>query len=196
MARAAGVHREVSRVTEKAMRGDLDFEDSLRQRTALLKGLTTDQLEAVRIKLSLSEGAVELVETLKRLGFKLGVVSGGFGFYAESLKDHLGLDFAYANKLEIKDGVVTGRIEGDIIDDAAKARIVNTVASEMRVPLDQTVAVGDGANDRLMLGQAGLGIAYNAHAGVARSAVMNVGKTRLMNILYTLGISEEDITGG
>ena len=192
MARVAGVHREVSRVTEKAMRGDLDFEDSLRQRTALLKGLTLAQLEDIRKDLVLSDGAVELVDTLKELGYKLGVVSGGFSFFAESLKDHLGLDFAYANTLDIKDGVLTGKIKGDIVDDAAKARIVNRVAAESGVPLDQTVAVGDGANDRLMLGQAGLGIAYNAHAGVTRSAVMNVGRNRLMNILYTLGITEEE----
>ncbi len=196
MARVAGVYREVSRVTEKAMRGDLDFEDSLRQRTALLKGLTLEQLEGIRKDLALSDGAAELVGTLKNRGYAVGVVSGGFGFFADSLKDHLGLDFAFANKLDIKDGVLTGKIKGDIVDDAAKAKIVNTVAAEMGIHLDQTVAIGDGANDKLMLGQAGLGIAYNAHAGVARSAVMSVGRNRLMNILYTLGITEEDILGG
>ncbi|MCK4776026.1 MAG: phosphoserine phosphatase SerB, partial [Candidatus Krumholzibacteria bacterium] len=194
MARLAGVHEEVARVTEKTMRGDIDFEDSLRQRTALMKGLTLDRLAEVRDSMDVSVGARELIATLKRLGYKLGVVSGGFTYFAEHLKQQLGLDFAFANELETKDGALTGRLDGEIIDDAKKAKLLNRVSKEMGILLDQTVAIGDGANDRLMLGQAGLGIAYNAHKGLRRSASMSLGRTRLMNILYILGINEDDIS--
>lgn len=193
MARVAGVYDEVSRVTQKAMRGDLDFEDSLRQRTALLKGLAVKELEKIRDRMKISEGARDLTATLRKLGYKLGVVSGGFSFFADHLMAVLELDFAYANRLDIKGGVLTGRITGDIIDDARKARLVNKVTRDMGILLDQAVAIGDGANDRLMLGQAGLGIAYNAHRGVEKAASMNLGHTRLMNILYVLGINEEDV---
>jgi phosphoserine phosphatase len=194
LARAAGVFEEVSRVTEKAMRGDLDFEDSLRQRVALLKGLTGADLERVRDAMPISEGAEHLVATLKSLGYTVGVVSGGFTFFAEHLAGHLGLDFAFANTLEVKNGVVTGNLVGDIVDGAAKAKIVNTVAGERGVMLDQTVAVGDGVNDSLMLGQAGLGIAYNAKSKLVQVASMNLGRTRLRNILYILGVTDDDIT--
>ncbi len=194
MARAAGVHDEVSRVTEKAMRGDIDFEDSLRQRTALMKGLKLDQLKEIRDGMRISEGARDLIATLKRLGYKMGVVSGGFTFFADHLRDQLGLDFAFANELDMKADALTGRLRGEIIDDAQKAKLVNRVSREMGVLLDQTVAVGDGANDRLMLGQAGLGIAYNAHPGLERSASASLGRSRLMNILYILGVNESDIS--
>lgn len=194
MARAAGVFDEVSRVTEKAMRGDIDFEDSLRQRTALMKGLRMDQLIAIRDSMKISEGAAELIATLKQLGYKLGVVSGGFRFFADHLRDLLGLDFSHANTLEMKKDTLTGRLEGEVIDDAAKAKLVNRVSKELGILLDQTVAIGDGANDRLMLGQAGLGIAYNAQKGVAAAASGSFGRTRLMNILYILGINEDDIS--
>jgi len=194
MAKVAGVHDEVSRVTQKAMRGDIDFEDALRQRVALMKGLDTKQLAEIRVTMKVSEGARDLVTILKRLGYKLGVVSGGFTYFADHLKSELGLDFAFANQLVTKNDALTGRLEGDIIDDAMKARLVNRVCKDMRVLLDQTVAIGDGANDRLMLGQAGLGIAYNAHSGLQQAASVNLGHTRLMNILYILGINEDDIS--
>jgi phosphoserine phosphatase len=193
LARAAGVFDEVSRVTEKAMRGDLDFEDSLRQRVALLKGLKEGDLERVRDEMRISEGAEHLVGTLKSLGYAVGVVSGGFTFFASHLAERLGLDFAFANTLEVKSGVVTGGLVGDIVDGAAKAKIVNTVAGERGVMLDQTVAVGDGVNDSLMLGQAGLGIAYNAKSKLVQVASMNLGRARLRNILYILGVTEDDI---
>lgn len=196
MARAAGVFDEVSRVTEKAMRGDLDFEDALRQRVALLRGLSVDDLERVRDAVKVSEGAEHLVATLKSLGYAVGVVSGGFKFFADHLAERLGLDFAFANELEIKDGTVTGRLRGEIIDGAAKAKIVNTVAGERGIMLDQTVAVGDGMNDSLMLGQAGLGIAYNAKSRLSQMASMNLGRARLRNILYILGVTEDDINNG
>jgi phosphoserine phosphatase len=191
MAKRAGVLKEVSRITEKAMRGDLDFEEALRQRVALLKGLRVKDLEAVRKEMKLSEGAEELVSTLKGLGFKLGLVSGGFHFFADVLKKRLGLDFAFANHLEIKKGVVTGKLLGKVVDNAYKAKVVHEVSEVEGILLDQTVAIGDGANDVLMLGQAGLGIAYNAKERLRKAASMSVGRARLKNILYLLGISEE-----
>ena len=193
MARRAGVFKEVSRITEKARRGDLDFEDSLIQRVALLKGLKMKELERIRSEMRLSEGAEELVRTLKRLGYKLGLVSGGFHYFVDFLKERLELDFAYANELEIKKSALTGRILGKIVDNAEKAKIVNLVSSQEGILLDQTVAIGDGANDSLMLGQAGLGIAYNAKKELERVANMSLGRARLRNILYILGITEEEI---
>ena len=191
MAKRAGVLKEVSRITEKAMRGDLDFEEALRQRVALLKGLRVKDLEEIRKGMKLSEGAEELVSTLKGLGFKLGVVSGGFHYFADLLKKRLDLDFAFANQLEIKKGVVTGKLLGKVVDNAYKAKVVHEVSDAEGILLDQTVAIGDGANDVLMLGQAGLGIAYNAKERLRKAASMSVGRARLKNILYLLGISEE-----
>ena len=193
MAQRAGVFKEVSRITEKAIRGDIDFEESLTQRVALLKGLKVGELEKIRKEMKLSEGAEDLVDTLKRLGFKLGLVSGGFDYFSDYLKEKLGLDFSYANQLEIKNGALTGKVSGKIVDNTYKAKIVNMVSSEQGVLLDQTVAIGDGANDVLMLGQAGLGIAYNAKEKLERAANMSLGRARLKNILYILGISEEEM---
>jgi phosphoserine phosphatase len=193
MARRAGVFKEVSRITEKAKRGDLDFEEALAQRVALLKGLKVEELEKIRNEMKLSEGAEDLVMTLKQLGFKQGVVSGGFNYFTDYLKEKLGLDFAFSNQLEIKNGALTGRVLGNIVDGPYKAKIVNMVSSEEGILLDQTVAIGDGANDVLMLGQAGLGIAYNAKWKLERVANMSVGRARLRNILYILGITEEEM---
>lgn len=193
MAQQAGVFKEVSRITEKAMRGDIDFEESLTQRVALLKGLRVEELEKIRNEMKLSEGAEDLVNTLKKLGFRLGLVSGGFDYFSDFLKKKLGLDFSYANQLEIKNGALTGKVLGKIVDNTYKAKIVNMVSEEEGVLLDQTVAIGDGANDVLMLGQAGLGIAYNAKEKLQRAASMSLGRARLRNILYILGISEEEM---
>jgi phosphoserine phosphatase len=193
MAQKAGVFKEVSRITEKAIRGDIDFEESLTQRVALLKGLKVEELEKIRKDMKLSAGAEDLVDTLKRLGFKLGLVSGGFDYFSDFLREKLSLDFSYANQLEIKNGVLTGKVLGKIVDNTYKAKIVNMVSSEEGVLLDQTVAIGDGANDVLMLGQAGLGIAYNAKEKLERVANMSLGRARLRNILYILGISEEEM---
>jgi phosphoserine phosphatase len=193
MARRAGVFKEVSRITEKAKRGDLDFEEALIQRVALLKGLKIEELEKIRNEMILSEGAEDLVMTLKQLGFKQGVVSGGFNYFTDYLKEKLGLDFAFSNQLEIKNGTLTGRVLGNIVDGPYKAKIVNMVSNQEGILLDQTVAIGDGANDVLMLGQAGLGIAYNAKWKLERVANMSVGRARLRNILYILGITEEEM---
>ena len=193
MAQRAGVFKEVSRITEKAIRGDIDFEESLTQRVALLKGLRVGELEKIRNDMKLSEGAEDLVNTLKKLGFRLGLVSGGFDYFSDFLREKLGLDFSYANQLEIKNGSLTGKVLGKIVDNTYKAKIVNMVSEEEGVLLDQTVAIGDGANDVLMLGQAGLGIAYNAKEKLERAANMSLGRARLRNILYILGISEEEM---
>jgi phosphoserine phosphatase len=193
MARRAGVLKEVGRITEKAKRGDLDFEEAIIQRVALLKGLKVEELEKIKSEMKLSEGAEELIATLKRLGYKQGLVSGGFHYFTDFLKDRLGLDFAFANQLEIRNGALTGRVLGNIVDGPYKAKIVNSVSNEEGVLLDQTVAIGDGANDVLMLGQAGLGIAYNAKGKIERVANMSVGRARLKNILYILGISEGEM---
>ena len=193
MAERAGVLKEVSRITEKVRRGDLDFEEALVQRVALLRGLKVRELEKIRGEMRLSEGAEKLITTLKRSGYKLGVVSGGFRYFADYLKERMGLDFAYANQLEIKNDKLTGKVLGQIVDNAYKAKIVNMVSTEEGVLLDQTVAIGDGANDVLMLGQAGLGIAYNAKERLERAANMSLGRARLKNILYILGFSEEEM---
>jgi phosphoserine phosphatase len=176
MARSAGVWEEVSRITEKAMRGDLDFADSMMQRVALLKGLRLEDLERVRDQMSLSEGADALVATLKRFGYKVGLVSGGFHFFADFLRERLHLDFVFANELEIKNGFLTGKLLSTVVDDAEKAKILNRFSREQGILLDQTVAIGDGANDVLMLGQAGLGIAYNAKRKLDHVAQMSLGE--------------------
>ena len=193
MARKAGVHREVARITEKAMRGDFDFEESLRQRVAMLKGLALDEVMDIRNHMMLSEGADELLTTLKWLGFKLGIVSGGFDIFADYLKDRFNLDFAFANQLDFKSGALTGKLSGDIVDAAQKARILNQVACDLVIPLDQVVAIGDGANDALMLTQAGLGIAYNAKKGLDRVANVALSEANFNHVFHLLGISEEDI---
>ena len=193
MARKAGVHREVARITDKAMRGDFDFEESLRQRVAMLKGLVLDEVMGIRNQMILSPGADELLTTLKWLGFKLGIVSGGFDIFAGYLKDRFSLDFAFANRLETKNGALTGKVQGDIVDAAQKARLVNQVACDMGIPLDQVVAIGDGANDSLMLTQAGLGIAYNAKEALDRVANVALSKARFNHVFHLLGISDEDI---
>ena len=193
MARKAGVFQEVSRITEKAMRGDFDFEESLIQRVALLKGLTEEKLIEIRDGLRLSEGIKELLVTLQWLGYKTGIVTGGFDFFADHFKETLKFDFAFANHLEIKDGALTGKVTGNIIDAAEKARIVSQTACSLGIPLDQIIVVGDGANDSLMLGQAGLGIAYNAKPALDRVADVSLGRDRFKSVFHLLGITDENI---
>ncbi len=193
MARRAGVGREVARITEKAMRGDFDFEQSLIQRVALLKGLKLAELEDIRQNLPLSPGVAELTATLKWLGYKLGVVTGGFDFFAEHLRQRLSLDFAFANRLEIRDGALTGKVLGQVIDAVGKAQLVNQTAREQGIMLDQVVVVGDGANDALMLGQAGLGIAYNAKRALDKVANVALGRHGLANLFHLLGVTDDDV---
>ncbi|NBM14765.1 phosphoserine phosphatase SerB [Streptomyces sp. GC420] len=189
----AGCEEEVAEVTARAMRGELDFEQSLHARVALLEGLDASVVEKVRAEVRLTPGARTLIRTLKRLGYQVGVVSGGFTQVTDDLRERLGLDFASANTLEIVDGKLTGRVTGDIVDRAGKARLLRRFAAEAGVPLEQTVAIGDGANDLDMLNAAGLGVAFNAKPVVREAAHTAVNFPFLDTVLYLLGITREEV---
>ncbi|MFC1505059.1 phosphoserine phosphatase SerB [Thermodesulfobacteriota bacterium] len=184
---------EIARITQKAMRGDIEFEDALKQRIALIKGVSINILNDIKNSIVLSNGVSELIKVLKYLGYKIGIITGGFSFFADQLKKDLELDYSFANELEIKDEKITGNLSGPIIDAQAKARILNKTAFKNNIPLDQVVAIGDGANDSLMLGQAGLGIAYNAKKTLKKIANTTIQKNKLKNILILLGITEGDL---
>ncbi|MQY16432.1 Phosphoserine phosphatase [Streptomyces sp. RB5] len=189
----AGCEDEVAEVTARAMRGELDFEQSLHARVALLAGLDASVVDKVRAQVRLTPGARTLVRTLKRLGYQVGVVSGGFTQVTDELKERLGLDFAAANTLEITDGKLTGRVTGEIVDRAGKARLLKSFAAQAGVPLAQTVAIGDGANDLDMLNAAGLGVAFNAKPLVREAAHTAVNVPFLDTVLYLLGITREEV---
>ncbi|MFE3326189.1 phosphoserine phosphatase SerB [Streptomyces sp. NPDC059176] len=189
----AGCEAEVAAVTAAAMRGELDFEQSLHARVALLAGLDASVVEKVRTEVRLTPGARTLIRTLKRLGFQVGVVSGGFTQVTDDLKERLGLDFASANTLEIVDGKLTGRVIGEIVDRAGKARLLRRFSAEAGVPLSQTVAIGDGANDLDMLNAAGLGVAFNAKPVVRKAADTAVNVPFLDAVLYLLGVTREEV---
>ena len=193
LAEHAGCGAEVAAITEAAMAGELDFEQSLRRRVALLEGLPVSALDDVRDGLELTPGARTLVRTLKRLGFVLAIVSGGFTQITDNLSAELGIDYAHANTLEIVDGRLTGRLLGEIVDRAGKAHALEHFAQQAGVPLSQTVAVGDGANDLDMLAHAGLGIAFNAKPVVRQAADTAVSVPYLDAVLFLLGITREEI---
>ena len=194
LARRAGCAGAVAKVTESAMRGELDFATSLRERTALLAGLDAGMLDEVRRELVLTPGARTLIRTLKRLGYKCGIVSGGFTSVIEPLAADLGIDYVAANTLEIADGKLTGRVLDPIIDRDGKTATLREFADRAGVPLSQTVAVGDGANDLGMIGAAGLGVAFNAKPVVRDAADTALNVPYLDAILYLLGISRESVT--
>ena len=160
LAKMAGVGEEVDRITESAMRGEMDFKESFRRRVALLKGLKQEQLHGITETLPLTDGADLVTRTLKRLGYKLGILSGGFTFVGEYLKEKLGFDYVYANELDMVDGVVTGKVTGDIVDGEKKAGLLRELAQREDLSIEQTIAVGDGANDLPMISIAGLGVAF------------------------------------
>ncbi|MEU6852111.1 phosphoserine phosphatase SerB [Actinacidiphila alni] len=189
----AGCEAEVAQVTAAAMRGELDFEQSLHARVALLAGLDASVVDKVRSEVRLTPGARTLIRTLKRLGYQVGVVSGGFTQVTDDLKSRLGLDFAAANTLEVVDGRFTGKVIGPIVDRAGKARLLRSFAEQAGVPLSQTVAIGDGANDLDMLNAAGLGVAFNAKPVVRQAADTAVTVPFLDTVLYLLGITREEI---
>jgi phosphoserine phosphatase len=193
LAARAGVGAEVRAVTEQAMAGEMDFAESLRSRVALLAGLSQANVEAVRDGLTLTQGAATFVRTLRRLGFHVGMVSGSFTILTDRFITELGLEFAAANELEIVDGVVTGRVLGEIVDRAGKAAALRRFAEQYGVPMSQTVAVGDGANDIDMLEAAGLGIAFNAKAALRAAADTSVNLPYLESVLFVLGISRGEI---
>lgn len=188
-----GTRAAVEQITARAMRGELDFADSLRARVAMLEGLDAAVLDQVGASLVLTPGARTTVRTLKRLGYRCGIVSGGFTQVTRHLVDELDLDFVAANTLEVVDGVLTGRVLGEIVDRPGKARALERFAHESGVALSQTVAVGDGANDIDMLSVAGLGIAFNAKPMVAQIADTTLNQPYLDPVLFILGISREEI---
>ena len=193
LAERAGQGPEVAKVTEAAMRGELDFEASLRQRVALLAGLSADAVDNVRRAITLTPGARTLVRTLKRLDHEVGIVSGGFTQVTDSLVADLGLDYAAANTLEIVDGRLTGGLVGPVVDRAGKAAALERFAAAAGVPLSQTVAIGDGANDLDMLTTAGLGVAFNAKPVVREAAQVSLNVRYLDAILFLLGITREEV---
>lgn len=189
----AGCEEKVAEVTGAAMRGELDFEQSLHARVALLKGLDASVVDKVRSEVRMTPGARTLVRTLKRLGYQVGIVSGGFTQVTDDLQERLGLDFASANTLEIQEGKLTGRVTGEIVDRAGKARLLRRFAEQAGVPLSQTVAIGDGANDLDMLNAAGLGVAFNAKPMVREAAHTAVNVPFLDTVLYLLGITRDEV---
>ncbi|MGH3369965.1 MAG: phosphoserine phosphatase SerB [Nocardioidaceae bacterium] len=193
LAEHAGCLRQVAAVTEAAMRGDLDFEQSLRDRVALLEGLDATALDAVYESIVLAPGARTMVRTLKRLGYRFAIVSGGFTQITDRIADDLGIDFAAANELEVVDGRLTGRIVGPVVDRAGKADALRRFAAQAGVTAGATIAVGDGANDLDMLSAAGLGIAFNAKPVVQQAADTSVNVPYLDAIIYLLGISREEV---
>jgi phosphoserine phosphatase len=193
LAEAAGTAGEVKAITASAMAGEIDFETSLRRRVRTLAGLDESTVAAARERMRLTPGARTFIATLKRIGMKVGIVSGGFTVFTDHLKTQLDLDHAFANELEIVDGVLTGEVIGDVIDRERKADVLRIVASAERIPLEQTVAVGDGANDLDMLAAAGLGIAFNAKPIVQEAADTAVSVPYLDAILFFLGLSASDI---
>ena len=193
LAAEAGKQEEVRAITDRAMRGELDFEEALRSRVELLRGLDATALDRVADRISMTPGARTFVRTLRRLGYEVALVSGGFGVFVDALAAELNVEHTYANHLVLDDGVVTGMLEGPILDRAGKAAVLHRVAAERGIPLEQTVAVGDGANDLDMLAAAGLGIAFNAKPVVREAADTAVSVPYLDAILFLLGIRREDV---
>lgn len=193
LAARAGAAEEVAAITEAAMRGELDFAQSLHQRVSTLAGLPAELLDEVGAEIELTPGARTTIRTLRRLGFHCGVVSGGFRQVIEPLADELMLDFVAANHLEIVDGKLTGRVVGEVIDRPGKAKALRNFAAQAGVPMEQTVAVGDGANDIDMLTAAGLGVAFNAKPALREIADASLSHPYLDTVLFILGVTRAEI---
>ena len=193
LANHAGAGQQVARITESAMNGEIDFIESFSRRVALLKGLDEMVLARVAENLILTEGAERVIHTLKKLGYKIGIISGGFDYFGEALQKRLNLDYVFANVLEIENGKVTGNVTGDVIDGWRKAEILKTIATVENISLQQTIAIGDGANDLPMLSIAGLGIAFHAKSIVKKNAQKSISSVGLDGLLYLMGISEREI---
>jgi phosphoserine phosphatase len=194
LAKAAGVGEQVAEITERAMRGEIDFTESFKARVALLKGLDESVLEGIADSLRITEGAEKLVSTLKQLGYKTAILSGGFSYFGHYLQKKLGIDYVYANELVIRDGHVTGEVQGIVVDGQRKAELLREIAQREGLNLEQVIAVGDGANDLPMLSIAGLGIAFRAKPIVRENAKQSISTLGLDGILYLLGISDR-LTG-
>jgi phosphoserine phosphatase len=193
LAKLAGVADEVMKVTESAMRGEIEFQQSFRRRVALLRGLPAVKVHELLDTIPLVEGAEQLIGTLKTLGYKTAILSGGFNFFAQHLQKRLGIDYVFANDLDIADGVVTGEVRTPIVDGARKAELLRKIATLENISLDQVVAVGDGANDLPMLGIAGMGIAFRAKPLVRQTASHAVSFLGLDSLLYLIGVRDRDL---
>ncbi|MBU43986.1 MAG: phosphoserine phosphatase SerB [Spirochaetaceae bacterium] len=192
LAKEAGVGEEVSKITESAMRGEIDFNESFRRRVGLLKGMSTEFLEGIYERLPVTEGAPHLIKVLKSMGYKTVILSGGFTFFGERLRKRLGMDYIFANELVIRDGHVTGEVQEPIVNGERKAELLGEIAEKEGVRKEQVIAVGDGANDLPMLGMAGLGIAFRAKPVVRKEADQAISNLGLDAILYLLGYRHED----
>ncbi|PHR67388.1 phosphoserine phosphatase SerB [Alcanivorax sp.] len=192
LATEAGVGEQVADITEQAMRGELDFNESFKARVALLKGLDEGALERVRERIQLTEGAERLISTLRALGYRTAILSGGFTWFGQWLQQLLGIDYVHANELEIENGQVTGRVVGQIVNGQRKADLLKDIATQEGISLEQVIAVGDGANDLPMLGEAGLGIAFRAKPLVKQNAEQAISTLGLDGILYLIGVRDKD----
>lgn len=193
LALEAGVGEQVAEITERAMQGELDFQQSFRARVALLKGLDASVLPKIAERLTITEGAERLISTLKALGYKTAILSGGFQYFAEYLQQKLGIDEVHANILDVQDGFVTGEVKGAIVDGARKAELLTQLADKMGISLEQAMAVGDGANDLPMLSIAGLGVAFRAKPLVRQNANQAISSVGLDGVLYLLGMHDKDL---
>lgn len=193
LAERAGVGDKVRAITESAMRGEIDFKESFTQRVALLKGLDASVMKEIAESLPITEGVDRLLSTLKRTGYKIAVLSGGFTYFGNYLKSRYGIDYVYANELEVVDGKLTGRYVGDIVDGKRKAELLRLLAQVENVNISQTIAVGDGANDLPMLQTAGLGIAFHAKPKVKATAKQSISTIGLDGVLYFLGFKDSFI---
>jgi phosphoserine phosphatase len=193
LAAAAGVGEQVAEITERAMRGELDFTESFHERVALLKGLSGDVLQEIAERLPVTEGAERLIRNLNSLGYTTVILSGGFNYFGNYLKDKLGIDYVFANELDMEDGIVTGKVTGTVVDGNRKAQLLREIAEKEGIRLEQTIAVGDGANDLPMLSIAGLGIAFRAKPVVQESAKQSISTLGLDGVLYLLGYRDRDI---
>lgn len=190
LAERAGVGNEVKAITELAMQGEIDFNESFRQRVKLLKGLDISVMKEIAENLPITEGVGRLMKVLQKVGFKTAILSGGFTYFGNYLKEKYGFDYMYANELEIENGKLTGNYLGDIVDGKRKAELLRLIAQVEKIDLRQTVAVGDGANDLPMLGIAGLGIAFHAKPKVKRNAEQSLSTVGIDGILYFLGYKD------
>ena len=193
MAARAGVGDKVKEITARAMRGEIDFKESFTERLALLKGLDESVLKDIAEKLPITEGTDRLMTVLKRYGYKIAILSGGFTYFGKYLKDRYGIDYVYANEMEIVDGKLTGRFLGEIVDGKRKAELLKLIAQVENVDLAQTIAVGDGANDLPMISEAGLGIAFHAKPKVVANAQQSINTIGLDGVLYFLGFKDSYI---
>lgn len=193
LAALIGKKAEVSDITRRAMEGELDFQESLMRRVAMLKGLKVEALEQVAQHMTLTPGADVLVKALKKLGYRIAIISGGFTYFTERLKNRLNIHYSYANQLEIEDGELTGRVQGLIVDGRRKADLLDLLTQQEGIHLDQVIAIGDGANDMLMLKKAGLGIAFNAKTFTRNAIGTSLSNKSMDSILYLLGITDADL---